>query len=67
MVEMENINDIFYMSVIPIYIDSLIRITQVPESSNVDLSTIDGLCKTKQLGDIEQINEINFSLGERNY
>ena len=58
MVEMENINDIFYMSVIPIYIDSLIRITQVPESSNVDLSTIDGLCKTKQMGDIEQINEI---------
>ena len=58
MVEMENINDIFYMSVIPIYIDSLIRITQVPESSNVDLSTIDGLCKTKQMDDIEQINEI---------
>jgi hypothetical protein len=58
MIEMDNINDIFYMNVIPIYIDSLIRITQSPETSNVDVSTIDGLCKTKQVEDIEQINEI---------
>jgi len=58
MIEMENINDIFYMNVIPIYIDSLIRITQSPETSNVDVSTIDGLCKTKQVDDVEQINEI---------
>lgn len=58
MIEMDNINDIFYMNVIPIYIDSLIRITQSPETSNVDVSTIDGLCKTKQVEDIEQISEI---------
>ena len=58
MVEMENINDIFYMSVIPIYIDSLIRITQSPETSSVDLSTIDGLCKTKKVDDEGQIEEI---------
>ena len=58
MIEMDNINDINYMHVVPIYIDSLIRITQTPETSSVDLSTIDGLCKTKQIDDVEQINDI---------
>jgi hypothetical protein len=58
MIEMENINDIFYMNVIPMYIDSLIRITQAPETSNIDVSTIDGLCKTKEFGDIYELDEI---------
>jgi hypothetical protein len=52
MVEMENINNIFYMSQIPIYIDSLIRITQQPETSSVAVSTIDGLCNTQAVEDV---------------
>ena len=57
-IEMENINNIFYMSQIPVYIDSLIRITQQPETTNVDLSTIDGLCKTHQVEKDKEVDEI---------
>ena len=48
---MENINNIFYMNSIPIYIDSLIRVTQKPDSSEVEVATIDTLCKTKAIDD----------------
>ena len=48
-VEMDKINNIFYMQVIPIYIDSLIRITQVPETSDVNVREIDNLCKTSKI------------------
>ena len=58
MIEMENINSIFYMNVIPIYIDSIIRITQDPESISIDLSTIDSLCKTKHIDDMTYKDEI---------
>ena len=58
MITMENINNIFYLSLIPIYIDSLIRITQYPESSNVTLKTIDTLCKTKEIDELDLIEDI---------
>ena len=58
MIEMENINNIFYMSVIPIYLDSLIRITQYPDTSDVTIEHIDSLCKTKQVDDLEQVDDI---------
>ena len=45
MIEMENINNIFYMNCIPIYLDSLIRITQEPESSKIPINNINLLCK----------------------
>ena len=58
MLEMDNINNIFYMSIIPIYLDSLIRITQYPESSDVKIETIDTLCKTRQVDDLNQVDDI---------
>ena len=58
MIEMDNINNIFYMNVIPIYIDSLIRITQMPETSNVQLLTINNLCKSKTINERKEIDEI---------
>ena len=58
MIEMDNINNIFYMSIIPIYLDSLIRITQYPGSSNVKIETIDTLCKTRQIDDLDQVDDI---------
>jgi hypothetical protein len=57
-VEMENIDNIFYMSEIPIYIDSLIRMTQYPETTGVDVFTIDKLCKTHKADDAENVVEI---------
>ena len=58
MIEMENINNIFYLNVIPIYLDSIIRITQFPETSNIPISTIDSLCKVKQVEDEDDFEEI---------
>ena len=58
MIEMENINSIFYMSVIPIYLDSIIRITQDPTSSSIDISQVDALCKTKNIDDDVYITDI---------
>ena len=58
MIEMNNINNIFYMNIIPIYLDSLIRITQNPEDAGVDVSTINSLCKTRISKNTEEINEI---------
>ena len=58
MITMENINNIFYLSLIPIYIDSLIRITQYPESSNVTLKTIDTLCNTTEIDEFDLIEDI---------
>ena len=58
MIEINNINNIFYMNVIPIYLDSLIRITQNPQDTGVDVSTINSLCKTSISKNTEKINEI---------
>jgi len=58
MIEMENINDIFYLNIIPIYLDSIIRITQLPESSGIPISTIDTLCKIKDVEDEDDFEEI---------
>jgi hypothetical protein len=58
MIEMENINNIFYMNTIPIYLDSLIRITQKPETTGVAVSTIDNLCKITTSNKVDEINEI---------
>jgi len=58
MIEMENINNIFYLNTIPIYIDSIIRITQFPETSNIPISTIDSLCKIKSIDSEEDFKEI---------
>ena len=58
MIEMENINNIFYLNVIPIYLDSIIRITQFPETSNIPISTIDSLCRVKEIEQEEDFEEI---------
>ena len=58
MIEMDNINNIFYMNTIPVYLDSLIRITQKPETSDIATSLIDKLCKTSSSMELKEINEI---------
>ena len=53
-----NINNIFYLSTIPIYLDTLIRITQNPESTEVPIEEINNLCLQKIIKDKEKIQEI---------
>ena len=48
-IEINNINDIQYISTINVYIDSFIRMTQDPGSSNVPLSTIQKICKKSMM------------------
>ena len=53
-IDVENINDIYYLYTIPIYLDSLIRLTQIyhlPEDNNttrVPIKTIHKLCSSKK-------------------
>ena len=57
-IEMDNINNIFYLNCIPIYIDSLIRITQEPESTSIELNDINSLCQSSQIETEETIDDI---------
>ena len=52
-VTVEGINDIFYLYTIPVYIDTLVRITQDMKSTRVDSALINKLCTGSELKDAE--------------
>jgi hypothetical protein len=43
-IQIENINDIYYLDTIPVYIESIIQLTQFSKNLGVSLSTIKSLC-----------------------
>lgn len=45
-ITMENINNIRHLSTIPIYLDSMIRLTQDNSSSGVSIEEIDKICES---------------------
>jgi hypothetical protein len=47
-INVENINDIFYLETIPIYLDSFIRLTQDKASTLVSTKRITSLCSTEE-------------------
>lgn len=47
-INVENINDIFYLDTIPIYLDSFIRLTQDKASTLVPTKRINSLCSTDE-------------------
>ena len=47
-ITVENINDIHYLQTIPIYLDTLIRLTQDKKSSSFPLKEIDLLCSSEK-------------------
>jgi hypothetical protein len=47
-INVENINDIFYLETIPIYLDSFIRLTQDKSSTLVPTKRINSLCSTEE-------------------
>jgi hypothetical protein len=53
LIEIENINDIQYLSVIPIYLDTFVRLTQDKSSSGVSVTTIQQLCGSKQYEEVQ--------------
>jgi hypothetical protein len=48
----DNINDLYYLYTIPIYLDSFIRITQDIHSTKLNTNIIQKLCSGKELEDI---------------
>ena len=51
-INVENINNIFYLNILPIYLDSIIRLTQDKKSTRLDLKLITGLCSKAEHEDI---------------
>ena len=55
------INDIRYLATLPVYIDSILRITQDPQSSTVAIDKINNLCKKSKKvkeNDVSHIKDI---------
>lgn len=53
-----NINNVRYIDILSIYIDSLIRITQSPDTTEVKLEEISKMCSKKELKEEVKIDEI---------
>jgi len=51
-ITVENINDIYYLSTIPIYLDTMIRLTQNKESTKYPLENINRICSSGEKEDI---------------
>jgi hypothetical protein len=56
-ITVENINNLHYLSTIPIYLDSFVRLTQDKSSTDIPIKEINKLCSSKEneLADIENI------------
>jgi hypothetical protein len=52
-VTVNDINNIQYLNIIPVYIDSIVRIIQDIDSCGVELKIINNLCSGEELKDIE--------------
>lgn len=57
-ITINNISNIKYIDILSIYIDSLIRITQYPDTTNVKLEEISKMCSKKEIKQEIQIEEI---------
>ena len=64
-VTVEGINDIYYLKTIPVYIDTLVRITQDSSSSKFSSNDITKLCSGKELEDELEFGQIT-SKSEKN-
>jgi len=52
-ITMDNINNLYYLYTIPIYLDSIVRITQQMNSTKYSIQNIEMLCSGKEIEDIE--------------
>ena len=57
-IAINNISNVKYIDILSIYIDSLIRITQYPDTTNVELEEISKMCSKKEIKQETQIEEI---------
>ena len=59
----ENINNIYYLQTLPIYLDTMVRLTQDKKSTKYDIKELNKLCSAGEKTDI--IFEDKISLSER--
>ena len=52
-IRVENINDVLYLNTIPIYLDSVIRITQTKNTTKYPLKKINEICSSKEKSEIK--------------
>jgi hypothetical protein len=68
--QIENIDDINYLSVIPVYMDSIIRLTQNKSSTKVPLAIVNSICSSGEKEDIiidDIISPTEVSLDQQEY
>ena len=58
-ISVENINDIFYLDTIPIYLDSIIRITQDKNSTKYSTKKINEICSSGEKTEIKMMDIIS--------
>ena len=58
-IRVENINDIYYLSTIPIYLDSIIRITQDKKSTKYSTKLINEFCSSGEKEEVKMIDIIS--------
>jgi hypothetical protein len=64
-IEVSGINNIGYLDTIPIYLDSLIRLTQEPDTSAISITKINNACKKKKILETEQHVSDKIALAEQ--
>ena len=58
-IRVENINDILYLNTIPIYLDSVIRITQAKNSTSYPTKKINEICSSEEKNEIKIVDIIS--------
>ena len=58
--QVSGIDNIYYLQTIPIYLDSIIRITQNPKTTEVPYEYINNLCLKKTLNYVIWTDLINY-------
>ena len=58
MINVSGINNIEYLNIVHMYLDSLIRITEKQSSTKISKSVIDGVCAGKKTEEAKQVTEI---------
>ena len=64
-VSVDNIDNLNYLYILPIYVDSLIRLTQNASSTNVPMEVVNNLCSKKMDDEEEQVIDDIISVAEK--
>jgi hypothetical protein len=66
-IQIENINDVAYLETIPIYLDTLVRLTQDETSTHVPIKDIQDSCSNKEKEVVESVYNDIIPIHEMSY